>query len=57
MAKSWNSGADKFTRASKKNIKVKRSRDDWEADEDDDFRTQRPQARVERDSAEVDSQR
>lgn len=52
MAKSWNQGADKFSRAAKKNIKVKRSRNDWEADEDDDFR---PQRNVERDTEATDA--
>lgn len=53
MAKTWNQSADKFARAAKKSIKVRKSRDDWEDDEDEDFRTQRNTERVESDTPEV----
>lgn len=53
MSKSWNGSVDSFARKAKKNIKVKRSRQDWEDDEDDEFRTQRNTERVENDSPEV----
>lgn len=60
MSKSWKMGADKFARAAKKQIKVKRNHLEWDDEDDnDDYSSsvKRNTEPVESDSPEATSHR